>query len=79
MDPEPDAYGVSSKIKNKENTLSVVFCIYRAMNHPERPNFGNNFSPSNPSGECLLNILDKLFQTSPEFFSSKGQDPLNHF
>ena len=57
-------------------TQVIVHCIYVALRTPTRPNFGNDFSQTNPSGESLLRIVTQIFNAS-RTFPNQGEDPLN--
>lgn len=43
MDKEGYAGGADSRLRNVDFTMSMVFCVYRAVNDKSRPLYGQDF------------------------------------
>lgn len=70
MDKEKHS-GSESKVRSVDFTMSMVFCVYRAINDKSRPLYGSDFgfSPHQRNGETLDGIVRKIFATCPGFYA----------
>lgn len=59
------------KLKHVDFTMSMVFCIYRAINDKNRPLYGQDFgfAAEKQNGETLDGIVRKIFGTCPGFYA----------
>jgi hypothetical protein len=60
--------------------MSIVQCVYCAINQEDRPGYKKNFhfDAASRNGETLLGIVQAIFGTNPAYFGAKdGGDAIN--
>ena len=70
MDYEFNLLEIESKPMNADKTMSIIQCIYRAIEEDENPSYKKNFhfESSRRNGETLLGIVKAIFSTNPTYF-----------
>ena len=76
MDYEFNLLEIESKPMNADKTMSIIQCIYRAIEEDERPSYKKNFhfESSRRNGETLLGIVKAIFSTNPTYFGTDQKD-----